>query len=310
MALLTQTYQAQTDWITLRASQSYPLADNTSDISEILQLLPPFLFLDIFLLLPSAAENNISSSIYISAIEDNGASLRVLFACNGVTFAQCAGIAKNLTSANTIEQRTYIITPVNISSQTLQTYPWMNKVTGSLCAGLTYKYTGGTQTFSQNAALLNTMCVHFIAGDHLQAIVADGKYLTGQVQLVVQNGIKCTVSGNSIYLSIDSNYIQTLLDQNQPDTDYIKTINGVSPVNGNISIKGLDCVQVTPEVNAIVINNPCAKPCCKIQDSIQNIQATIDLLQEEHKILRDYFVNMSTNINYMQTNLTTIAATR
>lgn len=155
------------------------------------------------------------------------------------------------------------------------------------------------------------MCIHFIAGDHLQAIVADGKYLTGQVQLITQKGIKCTVSGNSIYLSVDTDYIEELIAANQPDTsEYIKSINGVQPVDGNITIKGLDCVQINAVGNALTISNPCAKPCCKIQDSIQNIQATIDLLQQEHKILRDYFVNMSTNINYMQTNLTTIAATR
>lgn len=311
MAIITnKAYQAQTDWISTRAAQSYPLADNTSDISHILQLLPPFLLLDIFILLPSAVQN-IANNIYISAIQDNGRSLRVLFAYNNITFAQCAGISKTLTTAETIADRTYAITPVDISTDTLQSHPWMNKISGSLCAGLTYKYTGGDQTFDAGAALLNPMCVHYIAGDHLEAIVADGNYLTGQVQLVAQKGIQCTVSGNSIHLSIDPNYIQELIGQQAASGKYIKSINGIGPDgNGNVTIQGLDCVQVKPTNNALIISNPCAKPCCKTQSSIQNIQATIDLLQEQHKILRDYFVNMSTNINYMQTNLTTLAATR
>ena len=107
--------------------------------------------------------------------------MRVLFAYNNITFAQCAGISKTLTTAETIADRTYAITPVDISTDTLQSHPWMNKISGSLCAGLTYKYTGGDQTFDAGAALLNPMCVHYIAGDHLEAIVADGNYLTGQV---------------------------------------------------------------------------------------------------------------------------------
>lgn len=307
------TVNAGTDWISMRSAQSYPLADNTSDIAAVRQWLPPFLLLDIYLLLPSAANNNISSAIYISKIEDNGQSLRLAFAHDGIDFAQCAGISKTFTSAETIANRTYTITPIDISADALQRYPWMNKVTGTLCAGFTSKYQGGTYTFTGDAAKLNSMCVHFIAGDHLEAIVADGKYLTGQVQLIAQNGIICTVQENTIHLSLDKDYINTLIENKHPEiNDYIKSINGQVPdENHNINIAGLDCVQVTPAGDhTLTISNPCAKPCCKTQSSLQNMQASIDLLQEEHKILRDYFVNMSTNINYMQSNLTSIASTR
>lgn len=302
------------DWISFRAAQSYPLADEASGVSLTGNALPQSFLLDIQLLLPSKYNEDISGSFYISYIQDLGNTFNVVFAYSGIDCAICTGISKELTMTSSVASRTYVITSTITDTETLQTYPWMNNITGNLCAGVTSSYSGGSLSFDLQGAKLNASCVHFLSGDHVQAIQVDDKYLTGIVTIKAEEGIKLEVAdGNVIKLSVDKIFLNTLWQNNIAEYQAslagtpIKSINGVIPDNnGNIVLSGVDCVQTAEIPNGITISNPCAKPCCKADASVETLNTSIKILQQQHKTFRDYWVNMANVVNYMQANLSTL----
>lgn len=306
------------DWISFRAAQSYPLADEASGLSLTGNPLPPSFLLDIQILLPSKYNQDISGSFYISAIQDLGNTFNIVIAYAGIDCAICTGIEKTLTATTNIPSRTYIITSIISDTDTLQTYPWMNNITGNICAGLTSDYSGGSMSFDIQGAKLNSMCIHFLSGDHVQAIQVDDRYLTGVVTLQAGQGIDIQVQDdNTIKIAVNQSYLQNLWQSNIAQYQAslsgtpILSINGIKPdVYGNITIAGADCVQVSQIINGVVISNPCSKPCCQTDQAAQSLNTSIKILQEEHKTFRDYWINMANVVNYMQANLSTLMNSR
>lgn len=302
------------DWISFRAAQSYPLADQATGISLTGNALPQSFLLDIQLLLPSKYNEDISGSFYISSIQDLGNTFNVVFTYSGIDCAICTGISKELTMTSSVSSRTYVITSTITDIETLQTYPWMNNITGNLCAGITASYSGGSLSFNLQGAKINSACIHFLSGDHVQAIQVDDKYLTGIVTIKAEEGIKIEVTdGNVINISVDELFLNNLWQNNIAEYQAslegaaIKSINGITPdANGNITLSGIDCIQLDEIPNGITISNPCAKPCCKTDASVQSLNTSIKILQEEHKTFREYWVNMANVVNYMQANLSTL----
>lgn len=302
------------DWISFRAQQSYPLADDASGLSVTGNPLPPSFILDIQLLLPSKYNDNLAGQIYISSLQDQGDCYGVSFAYNGIDFAVCTGISKELQYTTSIASRTYIIASTMKDSQTLETYPWMNAVTGTLCAGVTSNYSGGDLTFALTGTKLHGACIHFMSGQVVQAIQIGNTLLTGLVTLQAGSGVKISaVNNNTIKIQVDNNYLDLQWNSNiaQYWADFggtpIKTINGVYPdENGNITIQAQDCVQLTNLPNGIAISNPCAKPCCNTDTAAENLNTSIKILQEQHKTFRDYWINLSNVINYMQASLSAL----
>lgn len=306
------------DWISFRAAQSYPLADEASGLSLTGNPLPPSFILDIQLLLPSKYNEDIQGNFYISAIQDMNTTFNVVLAYAGIDCAVCTGISKALVATTNIPDRTYIITSIVRDTATLQTYPWMNNITGNLCAGVTRDYSGGSMSFDIQGAKLSSTCVHFLSGQHVEALQVSGRYLTGVVTLEAGQGINIEVQdGNTVKISVDQNYLQSLWQSNiaeyqasLPGTPVL-SINGVSPDEfGNITISGADCVQLNQITNGLVISNPCAKPCCQTDSVAESLNTSIKILQEEHKTFRDYWINMANVVNYMQANLSTLMNSR
>lgn len=307
------------DWISFRAAQSYPLADQATGISLTGNTLPQSFLLDIQLLLPSKYNEDISGSFYISAIQDLGNTFNIVFAYSGIDCAVCTGISKELTMTSSVASRTYVITSTIRDIETLQTYPWMNSISGNLCAGVTSSYSGGSLIFDFQGSKIHSSCIHFIGMQAVQMVQAmqvttstgNSKYLTGVITLKAQQGIKLQVAdNNTIKISVDQVFLDNLWQSNiaeyqqtLPGTP-IKAINGIPPdSSGNITFNGADCVQIDTIPNGITISNPCAKPCCKTETSMQTLNSSIKILTQEHKTFRDYWINMANVINYMQANL-------
>lgn len=302
------------DWISFRAAQSYPLADQATGQSLTGNRLPTSFLLDIQLLLPSKYNDNLAGQLYISSLKDQGSSYTVVIAYAGIDCAVCTGIAKNLRATTALSQRTYVISSLTLDAVTLQQYPWMNCITGTLCAGITGDYSGGSLTFDLQGAAINSACIHFLSGQHVQAIQVGDKYLTGVVTLQAGQGISLSVlDNNTINISVDYKALQLIWQQNIADFQAnmegkpVKKINGIGPDSeGNITISGVDCVQWQPLQHGIVLSNPCAKPCCNAEESLADINTSIKILQQEHKTFREYWINMSNMVNYMQASLSTI----
>ena len=302
------------DWISFRASQSYPLADQASGKSLSGNPLPQSFLLDIQLLLPSKYNYNLAGQFYISSIQDIGNTFNVVISYSNIECAICTGISKELTATSSLSDRTYIISSIVTDANILQTYPWMNNITGNLCAGITVDYSGGSMSFNLSGAQLNAACVHFLSGDHVEAIQVGSRYLTGIVTLQAGEGISIAVKNNNVIkISVDQNLLNRLWQSNIADYQAsfpgtpVKSINGILPDdNGNISISAADCVQINEIPNGITISNPCAKPCCKTDTVTQDLNTSLKILQEEHKTFREYWINLSNVVNYMQSNLSTL----
>ena len=83
------------DWISFRAAQNFPLADEVTGMSTSSNILQKSLLLDIRIIIPPGADVD-KSNFYISKILSNISSLYVYIAYNGTDVAFCGGIPKTL----------------------------------------------------------------------------------------------------------------------------------------------------------------------------------------------------------------------
>lgn len=270
---------------------------------------------------------NLKNSFYIKQIIDNLQGYTITIGCvydnNEFTCLAAYGIKKDLQIASDIATRYYILTP--LLQQIPQVYrETFRKIYGSVIIGQTATYNKGTLSFTAETAAINPICVFQNQG--VQYIRIGDTYLTGLVQLKAGKGILINVSSNTdgsslITFDIDQDTAYSGMMSVQQAVQTIKnqlglpitTINGVKPdAAGNINITGVDCVRVggnAGTVGSVTISNTCAKPCCDSTKS-NTLTQQLDILKQQHNILRDYFVQMGANINYMQANIGSVIGSK
>ena len=270
---------------------------------------------------------NLKNSFYIKQIIDNLQGYTITIGCvydnNEFTCLAAYGIKKDLQIASDIATRYYILTP--LLQQIPQVYrETFRKIYGSVIIGQTATYNKGTLSFTAETAAINPICVFYNQG--VQYIRIGDTYLTGLVQLKAGKGILINVSANKdgsslVTFDIDQDTAYSGMLSVQQAVQTIKnqlglpitTINGVKPdAAGNINITGVDCVRVGGKagtVGSVTISNTCAKPCCDSTKS-STLTQQLDILKQQHNILRDYFVQMGANINYMQANIGSVIGSK
>lgn len=270
---------------------------------------------------------NLKNSFYIKQIIDNLQGYTITIGCvydnNEFTCLAAYGIKKDLQIASDIATRYYILTP--LLQQIPQVYrETFRKIYGSVIIGQTATYNKGTLSFTAETAAINPICVFQNQG--VQYIRIGDTYLTGLVQLKAGKGILINVSSNTdgsslVTFDIDQDTAYSGMMSVQQAVQTIKnqlglpitTINGVKPdAAGNINITGVDCVRVGGKagtVGSVTISNTCAKPCCDSTKS-STLTQQLDILKQQHNILRDYFVQMGANINYMQANIGSVIGSK
>ena len=270
---------------------------------------------------------NLKNSFYIKQIIDNLQGYTITIGCvydnNEFTCLAAYGIKKDLQIASDIATRYYILTP--LLQQIPQVYrETFRKIYGSVIIGQTATYNKGTLSFTAETAAINPICVFQNQG--VQYIRIGDTYLTGLVQLKAGKGILINVSANTdgsslVTFDIDQDTAYSGMLSVQQAVQTIKnqlglpitTINGVKPdAAGNINITGVDCVRVGGKagtVGSVTISNTCAKPCCDSTKS-STLTQQLDILKQQHNILRDYFVQMGANINYMQANIGSVIGSK
>lgn len=173
----------------------------------------------------------------------------------------------------------------------------------NLVIGDTKNYTAGTQSFTLQQGRLDSFCRTVYTPIYTGIKSING--LVGDVNIVADAGIKISVdqSSNTIRISrqlYDYQEIKDAILQN-----YVKTINGIGPDSqGNVKIKGSDCVQIVPIANnALSIVNPCGKPCCDAVNTNQQVAQALQLMQYQKQLLKESIKSMANGINFMQANL-------
>lgn len=293
------------DWISYRATQSYPLADDVSGISRQGVPIDDSLILDITIYIPSQFQVQYNQ-FYIKTIKDQTNTLSFIIGYKGLDCMLSTGIPKTIGMTQAISDRYFILAPVR-SEQ----FQWFSKLTGSITVGNTIEYVAGTLSFNVQESRLNRACITVLnikRDAYIQSINVGDDVLTGQITLQAQNGVVLQVQDNTIKIMLDDSYIQTLVDQRMRSLGQpILTLNGQKPdEQGNINIDGADCVSVSPSgIGTIVISNPCAKPCCD-SGSTDNLQSAVQVIKAQQQVLMQYFTNMANNVNYMQSNLSTL----
>lgn len=85
----------------------------------------------------------------------------------------------------------------------------------------------------------------------------------------------------------------------------ILTINGnPATPNGDFSIVGSDCFQVTPIANGIQVSNTCAQPCCGPAE-LERITQDLERLGQEKATVTDFVNQLTAAVNTMTTNAAT-----
>lgn len=318
--------QYDLQWISKHATQSYPLTDQAYAQSVYGKQLPMSFLLDMQIRVPKRYINQLKYAFYIKKVLNNLDTYTVVIGChiaNSVDFqCLCAyGISKAIQAGSSMQDRYYILVA------SLQDVPsaykdMVSKLTGCVYVGSTKGQDVPSIQLSYEQGSISPVCVQSAAG--LDALVVNGESIQGVVEFRAGNGIKLDThqsdSVTIIDISIDSDSLYTGASTVQQAVQQIKAalgnpvlaINGVTPnQSGQLTIAGLDCVRLDVSANntAITISNPCSKPCCGTVYS-DAIKSQIDVIKQQQAILRDYFVQQSNNINYMQANLATVIGSK
>lgn len=314
-------------WKSIRASQRYPFSDTASCISDQKHYIPLSFILDINISTLPIEQAQEDSYFFVSAIysSDSFYSIQICHSTDKENPCLKCIVPKQCDLQKNDQKNYFIFTNVYPDTGSIQQ---LKVVNGSCYFGLTKQQLDDMHFTTQNSinSAINSSCIRTISkSDALQGIRVGQKVLSGIVTLVGQEGILLSVleekssSGDTLYtinFQLDKEYLNTLWQNNlaqlqQSYTNPIRTINNVSPdTKGNISISGLDCVEVEKAgLGVLTISNTCATPCCNINADLPQIEKGIQLLQQQHQILKTYFINQAANINFIQSNLTSLIST-
>lgn len=293
------------DWVTQRSTTSYPLRHNVEGLNNSF-------ILDAHILIPiiqdqATQEQSIKSSVfYLSRIISDLDGYRLEVSTQDGIIGRTGPIRKDLKLLDDVQdiyalddlrQRTYSV---------LITNPQYQNVQINFYIGDTYSYSGGTLDIAEDAGVLSSFCRSTYSP--IYSGIKSINNLIGDVVIQADQGIIIDVNNQSNTIKIYRQLYDFQSKFLQKFSQYIKTINGVSPdSNGNIQIKGSDCLQITQTAdNALTIQNPCGKPCCSLQEYSTQVTKAVDLLMYQKETLRQMLQSMGNNINFMQANLATI----
>lgn len=305
------------EWKNVRASQLYPLLQECTPISKENKLLPNSFILDISIQFPLSYDTS-NYNFYISEIKETEDSFILILSSHTEDSDQ-----KCLQS--------FISKTCQIQSKDSQScFPFINiyegsdealkLISGNCIIGISKNLSLGNICFLPENTKIHSACYHSMQISALQAIKVGEKTLTGIVELIGDEGIiiQADQISNCITIQIDQDYINDKIKQHNQRIENIyktpiKSINNVLPDStGNINIQGLDCVSiehVNPQkIGALIISNPCGKPCCDVSSDTQQIQNAINSIKDQMNRLKQYYQNQAIVLNFMQTHLSTLLA--
>ena len=320
--------QYDLQWISKHAAQSYPLSDQAYAQNNAGHILPMSFILDIQIKVPKSKAVMLKDKFYVAGIVDNIDTYSLAIGCQYqpgqyITCLRAYGIKKTINMSTPLQDRYFVLVADTSSISQQNVKQVINRFTGTVYIGVTQYTAIPTMQFTQQQAAISPVCVQATQG--LDALVVGDKVLYGVVDIVAGKGIKLnTTTQNdktSIQVAIDPNTVYSGLQSVQDIVNAVKAqlgdpiynINGVLPnSNGALTIAGLDCIQFSPDdasSHVITVSNPCSKPCCGSVYS-DALKAQIQVIRQQQAILRDYFVQQSNNINYIQASLATVIGSK
>lgn len=290
-------------WYNQNMHRAYPLVQGTS------ARLPDAFITDIRIY-----TRGTSATFYISRVVSTGARLTVFIGISKQVQGQTINIPQVL-------QVSDVPTDIDISRGPVTIYPvypistfanteQYKDIQGSITFGTTRMYTRPTDIqFTSSQCIVDPICISSGDTQGIDAIIVGDKRLTGDVTLKAGAGIDISVdqATNTILISQSQSMAQDAADliRAQLGTP-VTSINGIKPDDqGTITLKGLDCTTIQNIGNAIVLSNPCSKPCCGDQNA-SDTAAALKVVQQSIAVLNNYYTSVSTAVNIMASRLSMV----
>ena len=327
------------EWLNSNMHRNYPLADSAVPRAEDEQYLPSSFLTDLQLVVPYV-EGVDPSRFFISSVVRNVDSFQVTIGymtvdptvddtIAGFDCAVSASIPMNMEYtgqlAHGIEVTAITTVPADVSGSYKygipSQYAAMRGIRGTLYIGSCRDMQGiGAMQFTwRNTAIIPTCIYVEQPKSELQSIRVVDDYGTDatfaeDLTLRASEGIKLEYDNGVLTCTISDTFIQDKITAFMQEHfgSAVTSINGKFPdAVGNFTITGLDCTQIAQTEHGITISNPCAKPCCD-QDGQNTAQilATLEQIDAEKTVLNNYYTDLATKINSMQSRLASLIASR
>ncbi len=318
-----------------RMHTNYPIKDDcvVKDITGV--FLPSSFLVELHILIPNSIASDATKRFFLSSIETSGSLLDIGISYrtdNNTSFvcARVTGISTSLTSGDSIDSRTFNILPaatipedhkdlramygtiiigscIDMVSLSSLKFTYAN---APLLPSLIFTYnTDGISSVTAKDATNNQtiMASNFIirAGDGIDLRIEEAIHDSKLKKVLIIDRVATTED-----LQREYNSVEEVIAAVEAALTPIKSINGIYPgAGGNINIEGADCTGILSTNNGIAISNTCATPCCTSQDNTEALAALQSLADVKIRLL-GYFESLATNINAMQSRLSSLIASR
>lgn len=329
----TAQYESRAlEWVNQNMHRNYPVVDGCVMRSSDGLYVPTSFLADASIAVPAVA-SDMTSRFFISRIYRVAGGFKVDISfdgSNGDIFkvAESAVIPAAVSAGDSVAAKTVAL---SASTSTIpDAFRGLRALTGCLIIGSCADM-GSCSEYQLDVAtgLLMPVCIHIMSEPGIRSLTVIGAsgtktVLTDDFDLVAGDGIDFSVntSGGSTELVICR--AASIAEQNARYTSLdalvaavytalgtpVRTVNGVEPdENGNVSVTGLDCTEVSVAGNGITISNPCAKPCCS-ETTAEDIDTALDSMEESRKRLTEYYETLSGAVNSLQLKLASLIASK
>lgn len=328
------------EWLEKNMACNYPIADDCSCVATSGAVLPSSFLADLHITTPPTGDANADSRFFISDILRTGDSFQVIVSYmmpnnEAFAFMKSAAIPTSVRAGSPVDSRTFNLLPL---SSIPESYSQLRDATGSLIVGTCVDMTesGGYKfhylyNSAPNTAILSTLITQTLSSFRKVTFInSDGGSFefTDNFTLQAGDGIEFSTS-STVNPSGTTDVTLTILrvpNQAEQAATYktaaqviaavkaalgniVTSINGVTPVNGNISLVGGDCVSVNSDEHSLVLSNPCSKPCCSEVDTSDVKDALINL-ESAKDVLTGLLNSINTQLIGMQARLSSLIAAR
>lgn len=314
------------EWLNGNMHRNYPIRDDVVTMcTDGKTYLPSTILADLSISCVGSKLNK--DNFFVSHINRSGYGIQVVISYNtGSSNIQCAQtnvIPIDINAGNTVEERTFELFPcTNIPSA----YQELRTIDGQVIIGscIDAVNAGSFVLSYANGRILSTLIHVYSTGlESIKFVDRNNSPIATWVDdftLQAGDGIRFDVSGNTLIISriptdAEANAEFTNVEQVLQKIEEllgnpITSINNIAPSGGNINITGGDCTKVTASGGAgIVIDNTCSIPCCKSSDTA-DVAAALQSLEDAKTRMLNYFTAITTNINSMQSRLSSLIASR
>ena len=302
--------------------RSYPLTDSSTghDTSGVFTLSNA-LIADMFLCAPNLPQIDITK-FYIQRVIVRTKVIDIFIGYDGLT--EPLGRFKNIATGAALNT-TYQFIPSEL--QTNDLYTPLYYMTGQVIIGDTDESVQslGSWTFlPAETTILSTRVSQGVT--NVQYIEINNRLFTGNVRLKEGSNITMDVdeqviSGETVtfitfnaslaadsdlQLVNDADILNSLTDAfGEP----LKTINGLFPdADRNFDFVAVDCTRVTSLTHGIIIENPCARPCCDEDDNVTLILESIANLNQRYAQIVSFYEGSIATVNDLQNKLLSLGS--